>query len=278
MQRSGTNWVYDLVSSTGLYSSIGPIWENNLLSSWPAFSDAATNWVGRWPETWAAGDKKLLKRDLRSKLESELFSGVLEFLKSESSDRNLPIATKCPIARGSVVSDEILEKIKVVFLVRNPIHLIQSGMTAFGWSLFGAVEAFNDATEDAQFWISKDGVLVMQFENLKEAWGQEADRIFDFLEVPPESRRLAPLPVRGQTLSSGVVASWSQRNQDSLAVSEKLRLNVFQRWFLASATAKSAEFWGYSTCASETSIQIALLLLNLRTSLKRLTKRFISLR
>ena len=225
-----------------------------------------------------AGDKKLLKPGLRSKLEFQLFSGVLDFLKSESSDTNLPMVTKCPIARGSLVSDEILEHIKVIFIVRNPIHLIQSGMTAFGWSLFGAVEAFNDATEDAQLWIAKDGVLVMQFENLKDAWDQEANRIFDFLKVPCESRHLEPLPVRGQTLASGMVASWSQRNQDSVAVSQKLKLNIFQRWFLCSATAKSAEFWGYATNKSEASIRIALFLLNLRTSLKRLTKRFFSMR
>ena len=276
MPRSGTNWVYDMVKRSELYATIGPIWENNLLSSWSEFSEAADNWVSTWRPHWKENENQIDRLKLRSELEDSLIQGVLSFLRTQSSNSALPIVTKCPISRNAIVSDEMLDHIQVVLIVRNPMATVQSGMTAFGWSFFGAVEAYIDSSKAVSGFVGRRGTLVIKYEDLVSQWEVESKRVLDFLEIPVEGRQLARLPVRGQTIGKGKVASWSSKKSSNMAPSSKINLNLLQRLVLNAGVSGFADAWGYQTQSPKLFVALLQVFFVFRKRIKKMKYAFTS--
>ena len=145
---------------------------------------------------------------------------------------------------------QLLETSEWIVVVRNPVALIQSGMTAFGWSRLGAIENYRNATQDLSQLSESQFTLVVRFEDLQSDWEKVAARIFDHLSIPNALRDTSRLPVRGQTLGKGQTSSWSSQTQDGLKAAKKVRLGLVSRWMIDAGTADAAERWGYSSQSS----------------------------
>jgi hypothetical protein len=265
-----------MVKRSELYGTIGPIWENNLLSSWPGFSKAADNWVSTWRPHWKFYENQIDCLKLRSDLEVSMIEGVLSFLQAHSSDSTLPILTKCPISRNALVSDEMLDHMQVVLIVRSPIATVQSGMTAFGWSFLGAVEAYIDSSKAVSGFVGRPGILVVKYEDLLSQWEVESARVLDFLEIPAASRQSNRLPVRGQTIGKGKVSSWSSEHSGNIVPSAKINLNLLQRLVLNAGVAGVAEIWGYQAQSPKLLVALLRVFFAFRKRIKKMRDAFIS--
>ena len=94
MQRTGTNWVYDLLDRTGEFASIGPIWENNFFASWGLFADACGSWVGKWAKGWRKGDEVLNHELEREQIQEFVSDGLLGYLDFKGGSSERPFLSK----------------------------------------------------------------------------------------------------------------------------------------------------------------------------------------
>ena len=265
MPRTGTNWVYNLLMQSDHVGDIGPIWEDNLLNHIAILEGAAQKIVSSWNPDWKAHHQKLEVKQLTESLQINLEFGIEKFIlqqfRESSCKKDDPayLVLKSPNAWQVIPPKMLLKRNKCIILIRNPHDLIASGISSFGWRLFGACNRYIQAAETIIHLNSESTqCLIISFEDLRDNLDQSVQRLYDQLELPVPSVDFLSLKVSGKSPErKNEKVSWSAKSitskeQIQKQTSKGMRLSKLQHTVVSEICGPAGNSLGYTSDADKT--------------------------
>jgi len=220
LPRSGTNFLYQLLSLHPDCQVGGVIWEDFLLAHADLLVRYAETVHERWDLTWAVQDR--IGQPVRALCRS-LGKGLISFLQLQVCD-----GAQAQVSGGSVVSSskrlltktpsvnnlrhfsKIFPDAHLIIVIRDGRALVESGVRSFDWDYDQATRKWAEAARTIiQF--DKDPssgdckYLITRFEDLVHHTEAELRRIFSFLSLDPNKYDF------GAAASSPVIGSCESR-------------------------------------------------------------------
>lgn len=212
--RSGTNFLYQLLSRHPDCQVGGVIWEDFLLAHADLIVRYAETVQEHW-DRWAVQDKigqpvralcRCIGKGLISFLQLQLYDEAQAQVSGGSVvSGSKRLVTKTPSVKNLQHFSKIFPDAHLIIIVRDGRALVESGVKSFNWSYDQATHAWADAARTIiQF--DKDPskgeckYLITRFEDLVHHMEGELRRIFSFLALDPNKydfRAAASLPVIG---------------------------------------------------------------------------------
>ena len=216
MQRSGTNWVRDLLlCHPDCYGARIP--EDFLLANSHLLIRFGSSLYKSWPETWRA-DQRVGPQD---RLHRVLGDALLEFIGQEPNqepDGTSPggqpssagrrLVTKTPVVANLENFFTFFPTSQAIILVRDGRAVVESMVQGFGWGYEAATRRWDRAAREILSFLAAGGpgpqrALVVKYEDLYSAPEAELRRMLAFLNLDPAryafGKALA-LPVRGSSV------------------------------------------------------------------------------
>jgi hypothetical protein len=215
LPRSGTNFLYQLLSLHPDCQVGGVIWEDFLLAHADLIVRYAETVQKHWDQTWAVQDRlgqpvKELCRCVGKGLISFLQLQVYDESEAQVSGGSVVsgskrLVTKTPSVKNLQHFSKIFPDAQLIIVIRDGRALVESGVRSFNWGYDQATRAWADAARTIiQF--DKDPskgeckYLITKFEDLVHHTEWELRRIFSFLALDPHKynfRAAASTPVIG---------------------------------------------------------------------------------
>jgi len=203
-QRSGTNFLFNLLGLHPDCERVGPIWENFLLNDAQLLVDYADAVYRRWSADWdvpgVVGPPTVLLENIGD--------GLITFLnrqKQASDSRRL--LTKTPSVENLQCFFEFFPRAQLLLVVRDGRAVTESGVRSFGWDYdwtmrywaSGARRILQLADDPGHF---AGQFLIVKYEDLVSDAENTLRRVFDFLDLPAAAFDFAgalDLPVSGSS-------------------------------------------------------------------------------
>jgi protein-tyrosine sulfotransferase len=126
LERSGTNYLYDLIRAHPDVGVRRPIWEDKLLRQAQFLKQYAETVAATWDPQWNVSD------DEQAKLLQSLGAGITQFI-TEGADTS-HVIVKTPSVENLSMFFELFPAAPLVVLVRDGRSVTESGVRSFGWS------------------------------------------------------------------------------------------------------------------------------------------------
>jgi hypothetical protein len=198
-QRSGTNFLADLLC---LHPDCGlpePIWEDHILHHAAPLIEYADSLYRVW-YTWIGNEFS------KESIYQKIGDGLLSILASRARRRR--IVTKTPSVHNLALFFDLFPSAYLLILVRDGRSVVESQLKMTGGSFELAVHRWAEAAEvilrfDEAMKGSGLRYLIVRYEGLWNHLPDELNRIFDFLDLDPEVydfNAAGNLPVRGSSV------------------------------------------------------------------------------
>lgn len=206
LQRSGTNFLSDLLCLHPDCAPPEPIWEDFFV----LHADHLARFVDRvslhWNPSWGQID------GLREQLMAHLGVGLTSFLYERSGARRT--VTKTPSVGNLDCFSKLFPEAYLVILVRDGRAVVESGIRSFGWNREWATHKWVKAVDrilefDRMHSQADSRYRIVRYEDLYENQEEELRRIFDFVGLNADSYDFgaaSQLPVRGSSTTRGEAA------------------------------------------------------------------------
>lgn len=211
--RSGTNFLNQLVLMHPNCHPANASPENYLLAYSDHLIEYTNSTLLRWHDDWFGKHLQQPERE-KSKLLTALGNGICNNITG--NDEKLTYVTKTPSPEGINNFFHLFPEQKLILLVRNGKDQVESAMRSFQENRpdYDYCQAMQEYAKNAQIildfleqWRSKqDQFLLVYYENLVRYTKSEADRIFTFLDIDPNSvteKQLQSLPIMGSSTNRG---------------------------------------------------------------------------
>ena len=200
LPRSGTNFLYQLLSLHSDCQVGSVIWEDFLLAHADLLVRYAESVQKHWNGTWAVQDRvgqplRALCRCLGKGLISFLQLHVCDEAQAQVSGGSVVssskrLVTKTPSVRNLQHFSKVFSDAHLIIVIRDGRALVESGVKSFDWGYDQATRAWADAArtiiqfdEDPSKGECK--YLITKFEDLVRNTEGELRRIFSFLGLDP---------------------------------------------------------------------------------------------
>lgn len=217
MQRSGTNFLCDALSSHQDCTQAHGIYEDGVLRNAAPLADFIAGVTRWWRPTWDPDGA------LSHAFGAGLYRSCEDFLIGLAEPEQLPgkryVVTKTPsVANLPLVRN--LPRTKVIVLVRDGRAVVQSGMKSFGWGFEDAMLRWSAAGRIVSA-ARRDGIdfHLVRYEDLLTRPRETLEGVFSYLGLDParyDYDRVEQLPVRGSSSFRGDKADvhWSAVARD----------------------------------------------------------------
>ena len=201
-QRSGTNYLFQLLRQHPDCVAPGPIWEDFLLDHSGLLKNYAERVFGSWNPKWdvenKVGSQSALLRHLGDALYGflrlQLVLVAVEKARGEDMGAKDAVFEKLFITKTPSVKN--LENFFVLFpechlliLVRDGRGVVESGVKSFGWNYEEAMREWTKSAETILDFAGKnksdDRFLVVRYEDIVANEKAELSKIFIFLGLNP---------------------------------------------------------------------------------------------
>lgn len=187
LQRSGTNYLYDLLGRHPHCATPGPLWEDFFVRSADLLRDyteqVRRKWNPRWNVEARIGSLARLRRDFGRAIEDYLHRQL-----PPAAPGAVPrcLLTKTPSALGAEYFHELFPEARLVLLMRDGRAVVESGVRSFGWDYEAAIHAWKVGArviDDLCHAAKRDDLplLLVRYEDLFAAPQRELTRIFAYL-------------------------------------------------------------------------------------------------
>lgn len=200
LERSGTNFLWDLVSAHPDVGIREPIYEDNLLRSAHLLQRYVDEVASRWRDPrWNVSP------DEPGALLRHLGSGIAEFITTRATTPY--VVVKTPNVSNLEMFFDVFPDSPLVLLVRDGRNVTESGVRSFGWSYpltmrqwADAGRAILDATQ--AFDAAGRRYVLVRYEDLVDDPRAELTRVFESCGLDPATYDFdaaAAQPVRGSS-------------------------------------------------------------------------------
>jgi hypothetical protein len=126
LERSGTNYLYDLIRAHPDVGVRRPIWEDKLLRQAQFLKQYAETVAATWDPQWN------VPPDEQAKLLQSLGAGIVQFITEDASTSH--VIVKTPSVENLPLFFELFPDAPLIVLVRDGRSVTESGVRSFGWS------------------------------------------------------------------------------------------------------------------------------------------------
>ena len=180
LQRSGTNYLYNLLLMHPALGDPAPIWEDHLLYH----ADMLFGYVKFVSREWEIDG--LDTRPLAEEVASSLGNGLLDFLQSKTKDKRL--LAKTPSVHNLSLFFRLFPSARLIILVRDGRAVVESGRRSFGWMYDIAIKRWAEAADEIRAFQQGQAdqpcnYLLVRYEDVYADVEKELRRIFEFLEL-----------------------------------------------------------------------------------------------
>jgi len=209
-QRSGTNYVYNLLKQHPSCAGPGPIWEDHFVQySKPLRRYVETlykAWNPKWKVTDKIGPQETLLRHFGDAIQS-----FLQLQLAEQTECDV-LLTKTPSVAGLGSFFDLFPDAPLILIVRDGRALVESGVRSFGWKYENAMQSWSRGARAIldlrrAHESSSKKLLIVKYEDVFLNLEDELRRIFSFLELDPEQFDF------GAAKSMGVIGSSEVKEQ-----------------------------------------------------------------
>jgi protein-tyrosine sulfotransferase len=211
-QRSGTNFLGNLLCLHPDCESPSPIYENMILEDAHILKDYADNLYSRWDQLWFS-EKKVKKEEVYKALGSGLSSFLQVYVNN-----NKRIVTKSPSVKNLSLFFKLFPEAKLIILIRDGRSVVESYVKSFSFSYESAIRLW---AERARIIIdfqkkneySKENFLIVKYESLVTDNEKEMHKILTFLDLDKakydfESAKKIPVSGSSELKSKGQNMHW----------------------------------------------------------------------
>lgn len=202
-QRSGTNFIYRLLSEHPSCAGPGPIWEDEFLKHSKLISDYTHNLYSSWKSSWEVekkiGGQETLLRYFGNAIENFLrLQLTKDFVNQTASEQSMAerqktkiLLTKTPTVEGLDNFFNLFPESYLILLVRDGRAVVESGVKSFDWNYESAMRRWRTRAEAILCFKEKHEnsnkkFLILKYEDLVTNEKNTLLKIFDFLDIDPE--------------------------------------------------------------------------------------------
>lgn len=220
-QRSGTNFLYDLIR---LHPDCGgaPPWEDFLVQYSDQLEAYAESVSAHWPSNWGVTGQTL---------RSYLGQGLLAFLTAQVGEKR--ILTKTPSVQHLNNFFELFPQAHLLIIIRDGRSVVESGVRSFGWDYEAAMRRWTEAAQTIldfkRTHNHSDKYLIVRYEALHNNLADEMKKTLDFLQLNSNKYNFVAaqnLPLRGSSILK-------QQDEDTLhwqSIQKPTDFKPTERW------------------------------------------------
>jgi protein-tyrosine sulfotransferase len=242
MQRSGTNWLRDLLlCHQDCYAA--RIQEDFLVANSHLLLRFGSSLYGTWPQNWKAetrvGPQERLHRILGEALLAFIGDGMAPSGSGDGVPSSARLVTKTPSVTNVEHLLTFFPNARVILLVRDGRAVVESIVQGFNWDYETGIRRWDSAAREILKFRAAGGPAlersaVVRYEDLYTATESELRRLLTFLDLDParfDFQRALSLPVRGSSVF-GQERGGSDSNQPEEAeeFSPLARAAHWSRW------------------------------------------------
>jgi hypothetical protein len=200
MQRSGTNFLYELLRLHRDCDISVTLWEDHLVRYTNLLMKYANSVYNHWNPTWGVDER------LKDLLCQCIGNGLLSFLSAHNKGKRL--LTKTPSVRNIKYFFKLFPGAYLIILVRDGRAIVESGVKSFGWDYEAATRRWVEAAHtiiqfDERNKPNPDSkYLIIRYEDLWKNLDKELHKIFGFLGLDVDTYDFnvaRDLPIRGSS-------------------------------------------------------------------------------
>lgn len=197
LQRSGTNYLYNLLLLHPECGDPAPVWEDYLCHHADLLSAYVQSVTAEWKIDGL--DTQYLQREIQE----HIGHGIIDFLQSKTAEKRL--VAKTPSVHNLSQFFKYFPNAKLLVIVRDGRSLVESGRRSFGWNYEIAIKRWAEAASvvhgfQDQVGNSSPHFLVVRYEDLFKNVEREVRRVLDFVGLDShhyDFEAARNLPVRG---------------------------------------------------------------------------------
>ncbi len=211
-QRSGTNYLYNLLKIHPKVSEMRVPGEDFLLAASPQLSKYVEKTASFWNPIWGGGlDVNVQKEHLLH----AIGKGIIEHYLINELPQGHTLMSKTPSTLHVDMAPRMFPQARIIFLVRNPLSVVVSGHKSFGWTLRWGLRHWHDSARRILAFQAAypDKCLVVRYEDLVGNTVQEIEHILEWNNLQVSTfpfEQIDHLPVVGSSTfgKSGEKIAW----------------------------------------------------------------------
>lgn len=252
-ERSGTNYVCDIVSQHPSCQRVKGVWEDGVLKHLDLLHVFTGALAGFWKPHWDPEGEYLARLDQHLIGACEDFLAKLGECPGAITEENKRyVFTKTPSV-DNLRRAGSLERCRVLVLVRDGRSVVASGMRGFGWAFSIATNRWSKAVDEISA-AENEGVKfhLLRYEDVVRSPEETLSKVFNFLGLELDGdliQKIEELPIRG---SSTLKARSNDVHWDPIVkTAEFNRLNRHEEWgqwrqfCFALLAQRQSEYLGY---------------------------------
>ncbi|MDX6288086.1 MAG: protein-tyrosine sulfotransferase [Frankiales bacterium] len=216
LERSGTNFLWDLFRAHPDCGVRRPIWEDKLLGPAHMLEQYVDTVVATWDENWLAPAEE------RGKLMRALGDGLVSWVTSAAEPLQSHVIVKTPSVENLPLFDDLFgDEVKLLILIRDGRSVVESGVRSFGWSYPLVMKKWADAARTiltAQQMFAETGrrYHLVRYEDVLADQRGQLTEIFTFCGLDPtrfDFEAAEAMPVRGSSterVEAGAPVDWAK--------------------------------------------------------------------
>lgn len=246
LQRSGTNFLRDLLCLHPDCDINGPVWEDNLLSNSDLLIRYAESTYNGWNPDWHVAEK-LGSSDLLCK---SIGDGLISFLnkqaeirevqngnvKQESQENDCPkrLVTKSPKVNNLRHFLKLFPSAQLLIIIRDGRSVVESGVRSFQWDYERKMKEWDQAARkilqfDQEMRSTHPNYMIVRYEDLFTNKEKELRKIFSLTGLDPDKYNFEAatnLPISG----SSELLNKGEKEVHWRAVTKSGDFNPLDRW------------------------------------------------
>lgn len=204
LQRSGTNFLNNALVMHPDIQPMQPKGEDFLLKDARLLEEYVNRTSENWNPIWGGGvDISAQQKQLSRSLGEGLAKYIQGTPQPAASTATYCLA-KTPETMGVEHLPTLFPHSKALFLVREPISNIHSGVKSFGWTWRNGIDNWKKSVSRILAFQQRfpGKSIILRYEDLVQYPHKELGQVFEFLEIPKKTypfNTLAELPVVGSS-------------------------------------------------------------------------------
>jgi hypothetical protein len=199
LERSGTNYLYDLIRAHPDVGVRRPIWEDKLLREATILEQYADTVAASWDQQWNVPQEE------RDNLLRSLGAGLATFVTQGAETSH--VIVKTPSVANLPLFFDLFPDAPLVVLVRDGRSVTESGVRSFGWSYPLTMKQWAEAARtildcDSTFRSSGRRYRLVRYEHVLANPRAELTQLFVMCGLNPDRYDFdaaATMPVRGSS-------------------------------------------------------------------------------
>jgi protein-tyrosine sulfotransferase len=209
-QRSGTNFLGNLLVLHPDCEYPSPIYEDLLLEDSQILNEYADKLYSRWDSKWG------VNYDTKKRLKKAIGSGLITFLRSHLSSAEKRLVSKTPSVKNLNSFFQWFPEAKLIIIIRDGRSVVESYVKSFSFSYETAMQLWADRAKIIVDFMetnknNQKGFMLVKYENIFSENKKEMEKILTFLNLDKtkyDFESAKKMPVHGsselKTKSEGI--------------------------------------------------------------------------